>query len=211
MMKSMPSPFRTPPPKTDRPLPRKARRITAEYLHNAALFYLQRYAASTGRLREVLTRKIHTSCRDHPDQIPGKLLPLIETEIENLLRLELLNDARYGEMLVSGWRARGLSARMISRKLDQRGLPKDLIPGLLKRPEDGTDETVKDRETLAALRLLQRRKLGPFLPDGTPMEPKEKQKLKARAWGALARQGYEGDLIERVMRMPLNQARDYLS
>lgn len=179
-------------------MPKKiARRITPEYLHNAALYYLQRYAAATGRLRDVLTRKVQRSCHDHPEQDLAALLPLVEAEIITLTRVELLNDLRLAGQLVDNWRARGMPARMIGIKLRQRGFDPQILNDLPADP--GNEDGANGNELNAARRYLQRRRLGPFAeiaPDDRMAHAKNKQ----RAWAALARQGYDSDLIEQAMR-----------
>lgn len=176
--------------------PRKiARRITPEYLHNAALYYLQRYAASTGRVRRILTQKIERSCRDHPDQNLQLLLPLVDKEIETLTRVELLQDNRLANQLIEGYRARGLPGRRIEQKLNLKGFDPDLIKHLNAQHAGlSADET----EQLAARRYLERRKLWPFLKD-TPGDPGAMAKAKQKSWAALARQGYDPDIIREAM------------
>lgn len=184
--------------------PRKtARRITADYLHNAALYYLQRYAATSGRVRHVLTEKIKRSCRDHPDQIQADLLLLIDPEIEKLQRVELINDHRLGEQLVEGWQNRGISQRMITIRLRKKGFDPATIVALLAR---SIPERAKN-ERAAALRYLKRRKLPPFI-DLTALDQNQVRKIKSRTWAALARQGYTPDLIEDVLKIPLDQIAD---
>lgn len=179
-------------------MPRKiARRITPEYLHNAALYYLQRYAAATGRVRDVLTRKIRKSCLDHKDQNEAELLKLIDAEIETLLRVELLNDDRLGGQLVDVWRGRGMAGRMIGIKLQQRGFDAETIKKLLGNAEH--QESAPETERDAAMRYLKRRHLGPYARvQATDRQAIMKQKQKA--WAALARQGYSTDVINDVMQ-----------
>lgn len=176
--------------------PKKARRITPEYLHNAALYYLQRYAASTGRVRHILTQKIKRSCRDHPDQVLTDLLPLVEVEIITLIRVELLADEKVGAQLVSGFRARGMSARNISIKLQQRGFDKALIAHLLT---DSNEINTISTEIDAATRYLKRRRLGPFAVTA-PDDRQAIQKNRQKTWAALARLGYDQDVIEAAMK-----------
>ena len=44
---------------------RGARRVSAEYLDKAALYYLERFASSTANLRRVLMRKVARSAAAH--------------------------------------------------------------------------------------------------------------------------------------------------
>ena len=185
----------TPPHNAQKPR-KKARRITPEYLHNASLYYLERYAASMGKMRSVLLMKVKRSCRDHPDQDEAALIPLVDAEIEKLARIEVLNDDRLGEALVSGYRARGMSARLISMRLKQKGFTASLIENLMRASQD---DATRDTEKQAAIKYLMRRKLWPYLRE--PIEDKVlDNKARAKAWAALARQGYDPDLIQEAMK-----------
>lgn len=171
--------------------PKKARRITPDYLHNAALYYLERYAASTGRVRHILTEKIKRSCRDHPDQIINDLLPLVAKEIETLTRVNLLDDARLAGLLLEGYRGRGVSSRAIALKLQTKGFDRALIQQIMS-DDDVASQT--EQEQNAATRYLQRRKLWPYLK--TPETDRAQlAKAKQKSWAALARQGYGPDII----------------
>jgi regulatory protein len=176
--------------------PRKiARRITPEYLHNAALYYLERYAASTARVERILTQKIDRSCRDHPDQNRAELLPLIAREIETLTRVELLNDAHLARQFFDGYRARGLPIRMIIQKLRLKGFTENVINPMVQTLDP---DTQRQSEQDAALRYVARRKLWPFTR--TPIIDRAAlAQARQKTWATLARQGYDGDIISWVM------------
>lgn len=180
--------------------PKKARRITPDYLHNAALFYLERYAASTGRLRQILRDKITRSCRDHPDQKIDELLPLIEPEIATLTRVQLLDDHRLADMLLSGYRNRGLSQRLIQQKLQLKGFDRTVIEQMLNQIDP---KHQSENEIAAAIRYLQRRKLWPYLKE-QPTDRAILAKAKQKAWAALARQGYGPDIITNACNLILD-------
>ena len=59
--------------------------VTAQYLENAALYYLQRFASSSANLRRVLMGKVERSARAHgTDREEGAAL--VEALIERYLR-----------------------------------------------------------------------------------------------------------------------------
>ena len=183
----------------DLTMPRKiARRITAQYLHNAALFYLERYASSSGRLRQVLIRKVKRSCMDHPDQDESALLPLVDQEIEKLVRIEVLRDDLLLTQLVDGYRGRGMATRMIENKLKLKGFSPPQIASAMARSHSA--ET-GDQECDAAIRYLQRRRLWPFARVMPPDSDRAaRAKLHQKSWAALARQGYDPDVINRAFK-----------
>ncbi len=180
---------------------RTARRITADYLHHAALYYLERYAASEGRVRRILTQKIKRSCKDHPDQVEADLIPLIDAEIDRLRTLSYINDDQLAEQLIQGYSTRGTSRRMIALRLQQRGFAPGTIQALLNQmPPDIQQEN----EQGAARRYLQRRKLWPY-HDPSKVDDKDqaaRHKARARAFAALGRQGYSPDIITAAMDTP---------
>ncbi len=190
----------SPPPKSKhRSGPKIARRITPEYLHNAALYYLERYAASAGRVRRVLTDKIRRSCRDHPDQDMPTLLALIDPEIERLQRVELIKDQMLAQQFVDGYRARGIPSRMIIQKLRLKNFDNDIIESIINEIPDHHDDIAQNTEELAARRYVERRRLWPFLRD-TPSDPKELARARRKSFAALTRLGYDSDIIQSVLR-----------
>ena len=180
------------------PKVRKARRITADYLHHAALYYLERYAASEGRVRRVLTQKIKRSCKDHPDQVEGDLILLIDPEIDRLRTLSYLNDNQLAEQLIQGYSTRGMSRRMIALRLQQRGFAPETIHLFLDQLPPAVQQ---ENEQDAARRYLQRRKLWPYHDPSKvdDKDPSARHKARARAFAALGRQGYSPDIITAAM------------
>lgn len=182
-------------------MPRKiARRITPDYLHNAALYYLERYAASAGRVRRVLQTKIQRSCRDHPDQDRGALLALIDPEIERLTRVELIKDDVLARQFADGYRRRGMPIRMIVQKLRLKNFDDDLIETVTTDLGGGAELDAADNiEEVAARRYLERRRLWPFLRV-VPDEAKEVMKARQKSFAALTRLGYDNDVIRAVFK-----------
>jgi regulatory protein len=65
---------------------KKPKKITAQYLHNAGLYYLQRFAASRGQFRSVMLRKIRRSCMEHREQDYEACAALVEKIVEKFER-----------------------------------------------------------------------------------------------------------------------------
>ncbi len=195
------APVRSPSSAQGTPRGRKrARKITADYLHNAALYYLERYAATSGRLHRVLSDKVRRSVRDHSEQDLGALLPLVDAEITRLKAVDLLQDDRLGALLVEGYRARGLSTRAIVQKLQLKEFSRDLIHQLTV--DDVSADITRENEVEAATRYLMRRKLWPYLREKTD-DRVILAKAKQKSWAALARQGYDPDVIGTALKSPL--------
>jgi regulatory protein len=123
----------------------------AAYLERAALYYLERFAASAAGLEAVLRRKIFRRCKargESPEAYYANIAPLIERYIA----CGLLDDKRYTEAKIATLRRKGTSKRMIAAKLAQKGIDHKLIDKELVA-DDAT-------ELQAARELVRRKKLG---------------------------------------------------
>ncbi|MGB4057568.1 MAG: RecX family transcriptional regulator, partial [Alphaproteobacteria bacterium] len=109
------------------PEKKKAKKITADYLHNSGLYYLQRFAASREQFRAVMLRKIKRSCLHHPEQAFEPCQEMLDTLIKKFIDSGLLNDDLYTQGAVASLRRQGKSKKAIATKLIIRGVSGDLI------------------------------------------------------------------------------------
>ena len=157
---------------------RNPRKITASYLQNAALYYLQRFSSSSENLRRVLNRKVERSARFHgTDPDPGS--DLVGALIERFQGNGLLDDGAYATGRVASLRRRGDSSRAIRAKVAEKGVPRDLIDAAL----EAHGENHLDAELTAAVAMARRRGLGPF-------RLVSRQDLRAKDLAALGRAGF---------------------
>jgi regulatory protein len=134
------------------------RRVNAEYLENAALHYLGRFASSSANLRRVLMAKVERSARAHgTDRDEGAAL--VETLIERYRRSGVLDDRAYAEAKATSLHRRGTSTRAIRGKLALKGVETELVDAALSAVDD---DTPGDTELTAAVALARRGRLGPF-------------------------------------------------
>ena len=169
---------------------KQPRKISRQYLENAALYYLQRYATSAENFRRVMTRKINRSCTFH--QVPpDEFYPMVEDLIVRYVATGLLNDKVFAEAKTSSLRRQGRSKQAIMAKLQVKGLAKKDIESALALTDAEKDG---DAELAAAMTLARRKKLGHWR--GKPLEDiKGKQKEMA----VLARGGFSFDIARRVL------------
>ncbi|HVY99680.1 MAG TPA: RecX family transcriptional regulator [Dongiaceae bacterium] len=171
---------------------RKPRKLAAADLQDRALDYLGRYAASTRRLRQVLTRRIRRSAEAH-EMDPAPLLAELEQVIARLTRSGLLNDTAFAEMKARSLNRRGGSRRRIAAGLAASGVAATERAKAIERLEEETP----DAELAAALAYAGRRRLGAFRakPDDSPERRRKDLAAMARAGFALdiARRALEGD------------------
>lgn len=173
------------------------KKISASYLENAGAFYLQRFAASTGRFRQVMVRKIDLSCRDHPEQDRDVCLSLLDELIVKFSALGYLNDLSYARGLYYSLSQRGWSRQKIMASMRTKGVAADHIQDCF-----GNDR--QEDELVLALRYVRRRKFGSFA-----LYP-EDGKNRQRALASLARNGFSYDTASRALSMDREEALTFL-
>lgn len=167
---------------------RGPRKATASYLENSAAHYLGRFATSTAHLRQLMMQKVQRSVMHHgTDADEGA--KFVETIIEKFERLGFLNDQTYGEMRARSLYAKGTPVRGIRYKLQQKGLSEDVIDSALAALAEEVE--VRDLDLSAALRLAQRRRLGPYLSDDREIRDARREKDMA----VMARAGFSYDVV----------------
>lgn len=168
--------------------PRKPRKADAAYLERAALWYLERYAATNASLRRVLERKVERSARAHgTDATEGR--KLIAELVVRFERAGLLDDRRFAENRARSLHERGASIRAIRAKLRAKGIDADLIDIALET----LGEAVGDLNESAAIRYARRRRIGPYRTPGRREEMREKD------LAAMARAGFDYETARRIV------------
>lgn len=178
-------------PENDKAKPRRQKkipkRITESYLKNVALWYLERYASSAANLRNVLMRRVRDSSAYHGTD-PADGAAMVEELIRRYAEAGILNDRLFAETRARSLAARGSSAKMIRRKLMEKGVAAGDIDGALEvvREEGGS-------ELDAACRYARRRRIGPF------RSAEKRAETRDRDLAALARQGFSFDIAAKVI------------
>ena len=178
---------------------KKAKKITAEYLHNAGLYYLQRFAASQDQFRKIMLRKVRRSCLEHKEQDYKACAELVEILITKFERAGLLNDDMFAKAAVTSLRRRGKSKKSIILNLRARGIPAPVIHEKLDSLEL---EKGLDGDLAAALMLLRRKKVGPF--------DIGKNMTAEKTLAALARAGFSYETAQEALKMKREDAEDIL-
>jgi len=170
----------------ERPPPK---RVTPQYLENAALHYLERFASSAANLRRVLMRKVDRSAQAHgTDREEGARW--VDALIERYRGSGLLDDAGYARMKAESLHRRGASSRAIREKLAAKGVARDHVDQALDRVEEDVEGDV---DLAAALALARRRRLGPYRP------PEARAAHREKDLAALGRAGFAYDIARRVV------------
>ncbi|GAB2177124.1 regulatory protein RecX [Dongia sp. agr-C8] len=171
-------------------MPRRIRKLAPADLKDAALHYLGRYAASTARLRQVMTRRIKRSAKAN-ELDPEPLMQELERVVAMLHRTGLLNDEAFAEGRARSLNRRGGSSRQIAAKLAAAGVAQ----GTTAQALASLNDDIPDAEFTAALAYAKRRRFGAFraTPDETP-ERRRKDLM------SMARAGFALDLARRALK-----------
>ncbi|HKX08354.1 MAG TPA: RecX family transcriptional regulator [Stellaceae bacterium] len=170
--------------------PRRPPAITDSALEKSALFYLERYAASSGQLRRVLLRRIKRA-----EMLGAEATEIesarrrIEALIERHVASGVLDDRRFAESQAQSLQRRGASRRRIRQRLAAKGVDRDSVEGALETmdPEGETSELA------AACVLVRRRRLGPYRAAGA------RQEFRQKDLATLARAGFSLDVARKVL------------
>lgn len=178
-------------------LQKKHKKITSTYLENAGAYYLQRFSASISQFRQVMSRKIAKSCRDHPDQSMETCHVLLENVIQKFINLGYLNDAAYANALHASLQNKSFARSRIIRTMQQKGVPQDILQEIL--PEQNENDDLR-----SAIKWARRKKLGPY-------SLREKPNQQQRDLAAMARAGFSFECANKALRLPPEEAEDLLN
>ena len=166
----------------------------AASLHEAALTYLARYAATELGLRRVLKRRVERWAQAQPDRDVAAAAiaaaqQAIDSVIANLARLGAISDAGFAEGRARSLVRSGRSRRAVQANLVAKGVAQDLA-----RDAAGDDPAT---ELAAALVLARKRRIGPF----RTAEPADIRTARSRELGIMARAGFARDTAEQALDM----------
>lgn len=166
---------------------RGPRKATPDYLHRAALHYLERYQSSAENLRRVLLRKVQRSAMAHGTDAEAGAAD-VDRLIARFESAGLLDDTTYAEARTASLHRRGVSRRGIAMKLRQKGVDPDTIDAAL----DELAEIEPEPDLAAAVAYARRRRLGPWRREG-------REAAREKDLAALARQGFGYDTARLVI------------
>lgn len=168
---------------------KKVPEATPAYLERAGLWYLERYSASSEKVRQLLMRKVKLSAKTHgTDEQQGA--EVVDRLITRFAELGLIRDRDLAVLRAEKLHKKGSSRRMIKAKLGAMGLGESDISAAI----DEVDERAPENSDLeAAWSLAKRRKIGPY------RDEKDRPDLRQRDMGVLARAGFSFDIARKVV------------
>ena len=109
--------------------------LTQNRLKNIALFYLERFDASSGKIRQILKRRIQRQ-KNKGIELSPEITQWVENVIQDLLHLGYLNDKRYVENAIRRLSQNGKSIQYIRQKLRTENIETTLIDSCLTPQTD---------------------------------------------------------------------------
>ena len=186
---------------------------TRASLHEAALAYLARGAASADSVTKSLERRASNWARRaaragrDAELVASQAAAAREVIPEIVARLRevgLVNDSAFAEARAKRMSTAGRSRRAISAHLAQKGIDAATVRESV--PHDASAELA------AALAFARKRRIGPFAreSEGEPADRDARRAIEKKALGALARAGFDWNVCERVMKMDKDDADERL-
>jgi len=165
--------------------------ITAQYLQNAATFYLERYPSTAEGLRRVLNRRVRKAeMAEAP--IIDNVKQAIEAIVAKFVAAGMIDDQAFAQTKARSLHRRGTSSRLTRQRLKLAGVDDDTLDKAMAGLDLELDTDPRLREWQAAVALARRRRLGPF-------RTKERKEHRNRDLAAMARGGFDYDLARKVI------------
>jgi len=185
---------------------------TRTALHEAALAYLARGAASEDSVARTLQRRIGNWARravragrdvDAVAQDAAAARELIAPIVVRLGEVGLVNDSAFAATRARRMSTSGRSRRAITAHLAQKGVTAATV-----REAVGHDAGA---ELAAAIAFARKRRLGPFArEEDEPLDRDARRTAERKALGTMARAGFDFAVCERVLRMNRDDADERL-
>lgn len=174
--------------------PRKPPKVNAEILTDAALNYINRYQASTQRLRTVLQRRIRKALDGQPAEQRrvqwAEHLKTVDSIVERLTHYGQLNDEKLALEHALTLQKKGYSRVVIEKKLRSYQFDyKDI-----RKACDQLQQESAEAELLRACRYVRRRRLGPM------REGFQDFKQRQKDYQAIVRAGFPFAVAQQITR-----------
>lgn len=168
--------------------PRKPKEPTSRWLRDQALRYLNRFPATTMKMRSFLYEKSHAGM--FAFEIPKlELKDRIEEEITKLVTAGFMNDQEFAKNKARVMARQGKSALQIRMKLTSMEFPEEMQEEAMEAL--GESDRALDRR--AAALYVRKRKFGPYKDEKTRTARREKE------LASLARKGFSFDIANSII------------
>ena len=165
--------------------------ITAQYLQNAATFYLERYPSTAEGLRRVLNRRV-AKAKMAEAPVIDNVKQTIDAIVARFVDAGMIDDQAFAQTKARALHRRGTSSRLTRQRLKLAGVDEETLGKAMAGLDQELDTDPRQREWQAAVALARRRRLGPF-------RQKDRQMHRIRDLAAMARGGFEYALAKKVI------------
>ncbi len=172
---------------------RTPKKISKSYLHNYALYYLERFSASKKHFIFIMKQKVKRSCQYHSDQDYNECIKMVLELADKFESSGLLNDDLYTYNLVLSLRRKGMSRNAIINKAYVKGINREKTVKILDKLDNDSYENQQEAEIEAALKFAKKKRIGPYFNG-------DKQDIK-RSLGILARAGFSYETAKNILDM----------
>lgn len=167
---------------------RKPVEPTPKWLRDQALRYLNRFPATSHKMAQHLFRKAAAQL-EHFEISEEKLIADIDKVVADLIKAGFINDTEFAASKARLMARQGRSVAQIGLKLQEMAFSEaDQSQAI---DELGNDKKALDKR--AAARFVKRRRFGPYKPEETREERRDKE------LASLARQGFSFDVATLVI------------
>lgn len=168
--------------------------ITEQRLYNITLFYLERFDASSLKVKQMLERRIQKE-KLKGAMIPTNTLELIENVILRMQNLGYINDTRFAQNQIKKLSSNGKSKSFILNKLKQDGISSTLAQDLFF----DFDKENESSDLTRAEKWLKKHKKGQF-------RSKDAALFYKKDLAALARAGFSYETAQKALKTtPLDE------
>ncbi len=174
------------------PLPKP----TEASLHEAALAYLARYAATQATMIRVLDRRVSKWSRSVPDleaEEISAVRAIARHVAARLVKSGLIDDTQFATMRARSLTRAGRSRRAVQAHLSAKGVGGDIVQEVL--PQDS------EAELAACVVLVRKRRLGAF-------RNPEREPDRMRELAVLARAGFSHNVASQALGLDAEAAED---
>lgn len=185
-----------PAPRRQAPKPDPEKPPDARTLHDAALRYLARYAATQAGLLRVLVRRVDrwAHAAEAAPAAAATARQAARGVVTRLVAAGAIDDAAFAEGRARSLARAGRSRRAITAHLAAKGVPGDLAA----LPDD------PEAELAAALAYARRRRMGPFRT--AELEAMAAQAQRLKELGRMARAGFAQGVAAQALDMAAEAA-----
>lgn len=163
--------------------------LSTKWLRRQAVTYIERYAGSEQRIRQILWKRVRRAQSFHGGE-DSDAASMINEVIEGLRDEGRINDQKFAMDWAFSLQNRGTSRRMIRHKLQQKGLKNPAIQHALSLLEDAEP----DWEEEAARSYAERRRLGHYrIPYDDSWERRQKD------LASMARAGFGFGVAKKIL------------